>query len=79
MRVGPCHDEEAKEASVTLAGEPEDGRLGDEQPEADVLDQRREEVAPMDPELEPIDELPVEANEADALEQHRIVPVPDED
>jgi hypothetical protein len=58
-----------------LAGEPEDGPIGDEQPEADVLDQRREEAPPDDPELEPISELPVEADEVDALEQHVIVPV----
>ena len=63
---------------MTLAGEPENGRLGDERPEADVLDQRREEAPPDAPELEPIDELPVEADEVDAVEQRLIVPVDDE-
>jgi hypothetical protein len=63
---------------VTLAGEPENGRMGDEQPEADVLDQRREGAPPDDPELEPIDELPAEADEVDAVEQRVIVPVDDE-
>ena len=62
---------------MTAAQVPGDDRLGDEQPEADVLDQRREEAPPVDPELEPIGELPVEANEADIIEQHRIVPVDD--
>jgi len=43
-----------------------------------VLDQRREEAPPDAPELEPIDELPVEADEVDAVEQRLIVPVDDE-
>ncbi|HET9139882.1 hypothetical protein [Actinophytocola sp.] len=50
--------------------------LGYEQPEADVLDQRRTQ-APDEPVLEPF-ELPAEADEADLLEQHRVVPA-DED
>ncbi|HEU5471745.1 MAG TPA: hypothetical protein VFV67_13925 [Actinophytocola sp.] len=57
----------------------EPGELGYEQPEADVLDQRREEGPPDEPGLEPFGEVPVEADEADLMEQHRVVPAYDED
>ncbi len=49
-----------------------------ERPDADVLDQQREQGQPDEQELEPIDEIPAEANEADLVEQHRVVPVDDE-
>jgi hypothetical protein len=45
-----------------------------ERPDADVLDQQRT----FDEDDEPIEELPIEANEADLVEQHRVVPVDDE-
>ena len=48
--------------------------LGYEQPEADVLEQRREEGSPDEPGLEPFAEMPVEANEADLIDQHQVVP-----
>lgn len=59
--------------------QPAEPGFGLEQPEADVVEQRRDEAPPTDPELEPIGELPEEANEADFVEQHRVVPVDDED
>ncbi|HEV2780713.1 MAG TPA: hypothetical protein VGX25_15090 [Actinophytocola sp.] len=57
---------------------PSDPGFGLEQPEADVVEQRREEAQPTDPELEPIDELPEDANEADVVDQHHVVPVEEE-
>jgi hypothetical protein len=53
-----------------------DSALDREASEADVLDQRREEGTA--PEVEPFDEVPVEANEADVVEQHLVVPEPDD-
>jgi len=50
-----------------------------ERPDADVLDQQREQGPPDEQELEPIDEIPAEANEADLVEQHRVVPVDDDE
>jgi hypothetical protein len=49
-----------------------------ERPDADVLDQQREERPAYDEDVEQIDELPIEANEADLVEQHRVVPLDDE-
>lgn len=44
-----------------------------EQPIEDVLEQQAEvEDAPS---LEPLNELPAEADEADVVDQHRVVPV----
>jgi hypothetical protein len=54
-----------------------DRGLGLEQPEADTLDQRRSEAT--DAGREPIGELPVEANEADIIGQHEVVPADDPD
>jgi len=48
--------------------------LGYELPEADVLEQRREEGSPDEPGLESIDALAVEANEADLIEQRQALP-----
>jgi len=48
-------------------------------PDADVLEQQREQVPAEDEELEPIDEFPIETNEADLVEQHRAVPLDDEE
>lgn len=59
--------------------DPVNDPLGTEQPEADVLDQRRVEAPPTDPELEPFGDLPPDANEADVVEQHQVVPYYDED
>jgi hypothetical protein len=64
---------------VTKPSDPGSVGFGFEQPEADVVEQRRDEAHPTDPELEPIDELPEEANEADVVDQHLVVPVDDED
>lgn len=49
-----------------------------ETPVPDAVDQRREDAPPTDPELEPIEQIPAEANEADVVEQHQVVPVDDE-
>jgi hypothetical protein len=49
-----------------------------ERPDADVLDQQRTFDDHDEPDDEPIEELPIEANEADLVEQHRVVPVDDE-
>jgi len=47
-----------------------------ERPDADVLDQQRDLTD--EQELEPIEEFPAEANEADLVEQHRVVPLDEE-
>ena len=58
--------------------DPRDHALGYEQPEADVLDQLREQ-GPDEPGLEPFGERPVEADEADLVEQHLVVPDDEDD
>jgi hypothetical protein len=50
-----------------------------EQPLPDVLEQQRESVPSTESDLELVEELPMDANEADAIDQHRTVPVYDED
>jgi len=53
--------------------------LGYEQPEADVLEQRREGGSPDEAGLEPIADLAVEANEADLIEQRQALPEYDDE
>lgn len=58
------------------------GRMSDpygERPLPDVLDQLREELPPDEPYLDPPDEMPLDADEADAIDQRRIVPLTDDD
>jgi hypothetical protein len=50
-----------------------------EQPLPDVLEQQRESMPSTEPELERVEELPMDADEADAIDQHWIVPTDDED
>ena len=50
--------------------------MNPEAPDADVQEQQRE-VVPHEPPETP--EVPLEANEADAFEQHQEVPLDDED
>lgn len=52
--------------------------FGIEQPESDVVQQRIEEE-PAEPGPESIEELPMDADEADVVDQHRVVPLGDED
>ncbi|HEY8456825.1 MAG TPA: hypothetical protein VIL34_14640 [Actinopolymorphaceae bacterium] len=52
--------------------------LGLEEPEADVLDQRREVGDPL-VEVEQDVAIPVEAPEPDTLEQHHVVRLPDDE
>jgi hypothetical protein len=56
----------------------EDTGFGVEQPVPDVVDQRRDEARPTEQEFEPIEDIPRDANEADVIDQHVVVPV-DED
>jgi hypothetical protein len=50
-----------------------------ERPDADVLEQQQEGVPADEQELESIEEIPVETNEADLVDQHRVVPIDDEE
>lgn len=52
----------------------EDTGFGIEQPVPDVVDQRREQALPAEPEFVPLEDIPPEANEADVIEQHLVVP-----
>jgi len=49
-----------------------------ERPDADALEQQREQFPADEEELEPIEEVPAETNEADLVEQHRVVPIDDD-
>jgi hypothetical protein len=50
-----------------------------EQPLPDVLEQQREGIPSVEPGLEPVEDMPMDAAEADFVDQHRTVPIDDED
>jgi hypothetical protein len=56
----------------------EPSEFGIEAPLPDAVDQHREQIPATDQDLEPIEHIPPDANEADVVDQHRVVPVDDE-